>query len=67
MAVIAVVLCAGMLVLAMRSLLPAAVLAVAAVIVTLVRRRRGAGPCETRPDAGHPSLQRDATESAPSS
>ncbi|SFR99720.1 amino acid efflux transporter [Microbacterium sp. cf046] len=40
MACIAVVLCAGMLVLAVRSLLPALVLAVAAVIVTIAQRRR---------------------------
>jgi amino acid efflux transporter len=44
MACIAVVLCAGMLVLAVRSLLPALLLAIAAVIVTLVRRRRGRVP-----------------------
>ncbi|MBD8022176.1 APC family permease [Microbacterium gallinarum] len=42
MAVLAAVLCAGMLVLAIGSLLPAVVLALAAVIVTVVRRlRRG--------------------------
>lgn len=41
MALIAAVLCAGMLVLAIGSLLPAAALAGAAVIVTLVRRARG--------------------------
>ena len=40
MAVVAAVLCAGMLVLALGSLLPAAVLAAAAVSVTLVRRSR---------------------------
>ena len=40
MACVAVVLCAGMLVLAVRSLLPALVLAAAAVIVTIVQRRR---------------------------
>ena len=40
MACIAVVLCVGMLALAVRSLLPALVLAVAAVVVTLVRRHR---------------------------
>lgn len=40
MAVVATVLCIGMLALAAGSLLPAAVLALAAVIVTIVRRRR---------------------------
>lgn len=40
MAVVACVLCAGMLVLAIGSLLPAAILAAAAIAVTLVRRRR---------------------------
>jgi amino acid efflux transporter len=43
MACIAVVLCVGMLVLAVRSLLPALLLAVAAVIVTIVQRRRAPG------------------------
>lgn len=42
MAVVAAVLCAGMLVLAIGSLLPAAVLAAGAVAVTLVRRMRRA-------------------------
>jgi amino acid efflux transporter len=40
MACIAVVMCAGMLVLAVRSLLPALLLAIAAVVVTFVQRRR---------------------------
>jgi len=40
MAVVAAVLCAGLLVLALGSLLPAALLALAALAVTLVRRRR---------------------------
>jgi len=40
MACTAVVLCAGMLVLAVRSLLPALLLAIAAVVVTFVQRRR---------------------------
>ncbi|MET0828409.1 MAG: amino acid permease, partial [Microbacterium sp.] len=40
LACVAVILCAGMLVLAVRSLLPALALAVAAVIVTIVQRRR---------------------------
>ncbi|WP_314506602.1 amino acid permease [uncultured Microbacterium sp.] len=39
---VAVVLCVGMLVLAVRSMLPVVVLAIAAVVVTLVQRRRGA-------------------------
>ena len=43
---IAVVLCVGMLALAVRSLLPALVLAVAAVVVTLVQRHRGRAPVE---------------------
>ena len=42
MALVAAVLCAGMLALAIGSLLPAAILAAAAVTVTLVRRRRRA-------------------------
>lgn len=50
MAVVAAVLCAGMLVLAIGSLLPAAALAVAALAVTLVRRgrRRGSAIRESR-------------------
>ncbi|MFB8147756.1 APC family permease [Microbacterium sp. NPDC056003] len=51
MAVIAAVLCAGMLVLAIGSLLPAVVLAFAAVIVTVVRRLRRARPAHAQ-DAG---------------
>jgi len=49
MALVAAVLCAGMLVLALGSLLPAAVLAAAAVIVTVVRRVKG------RPTGSAPS------------
>lgn len=44
MAVIAAILCAGMLVLALRSLLPAVVLAAAALVVTAVRRVRSSEP-----------------------
>ena len=59
LAVIAALLCGGMLVLALGSLLPAAVLAVAALVVTVVRRtrdraaeRRGPRPdIRTRPAA----------------
>jgi len=46
MACVAVVLCVGMLALAVRSLLPALVLAVAAVVVTLVQRHRGRASVE---------------------
>ena len=46
MACVAVVLCVGMLALAVRSLLPALVLAVAAVVVTLAQRHRGRAPVE---------------------
>ena len=59
MAVSAAILCTGMLVLAIGSLLPAAVLAVAAVCVTIVRRA-------SAPDAGIPA-EPEATASAPSS
>ncbi|WP_243076915.1 APC family permease [Microbacterium sp. SS28] len=70
LAVVAAVLCAGMLVLAIGSLLPAALLAAAAVVVTLVRRARGRaaqrrGPRpknRTRPA----TTQERTTESAPS-
>jgi amino acid efflux transporter len=46
MACVAVVLCVGMLALAVRSLLPALLLAIAAVVVTLVQRHRGRAPGE---------------------
>ncbi|MEU1972441.1 amino acid permease [Microbacterium sp. NPDC019599] len=69
LALVAAVLCGGMLVLALGSLLPAVLLAAAAVVVTLVRRRRGQlerrGPrpeIRTRPAA----TQSATTESAPS-
>ncbi len=62
LAVIAAVLCAGMLVLAVRSLLPAAVLAVVALIVTVVRRRLGPRSKE-RP---RPEVTDDVRASAPS-
>jgi amino acid efflux transporter len=55
MAVVAAVLCAGMLVLAAGSLLPAAILAAAAVAVTLVRRtRRGRTETTTALEAETP-------------
>ena len=71
LAVIAALLCGGMLVLALGSLLPAAVLAVAALVVTVVRRtrdraaeRRGPRPeIRTRPA----EVDTLATGSAPSS
>jgi amino acid efflux transporter len=46
MACVAVVLCVGMLALAVRSLLPALLLAIAAVAVTLVQRHRARAPVE---------------------
>jgi amino acid efflux transporter len=66
MAVIAAVLCAGMLVLAIRSLMPAACLAVAAVIVTIVRRARAKAAHRIATDAVTPGAV-SATGSAPSS
>ena len=66
MAVIAAVLCAGMLVLAIRSLLPAAYRAVAAVIVTIVRRARAKRAVGIDTDAGTPG-EVSATASVPSS
>jgi amino acid efflux transporter len=66
MAVIAAILCAGMLVLAIRSLLPAACLAVAAVIVTIVRRAGARRAIGIATDAGTPG-EVTATGSAPSS
>ncbi|WP_461474094.1 APC family permease [Microbacterium sp. HJ5] len=61
MAVIAAVLCAGMLVLAVGSLLPAAVLAIAAVCVTLVRRvRRARSAAEIDESAGVKTAGADA-------
>jgi amino acid efflux transporter len=53
MAAIAAVLCAGMLVLAFGSLLPAAALALASIAVTIVRRMRGRRAGGS--DAGIPS------------
>jgi amino acid efflux transporter len=72
LAIIAAVLCGGMLVLALGSLLPAALLAVAAVVVTLVRRgrarrerRSGLRP-ENRSQPAEESTDAGATASAPS-
>lgn len=61
MAVVAAVLCAGMLVLAIGSLLPAAALALAALAASLVRRRRRRGSV-TRESRGAPAA---AGEAAP--
>ena len=63
MAVVAAVLCAGMLVLAIGSLLPAVILAVAAVSVTVVRRFRAR---RAMPSAATPS-DAETRASAPSS
>ncbi len=65
MAVIAAVLCAGMLVLAIRSLLPAVALAVTAVVVTIVRRVRASRDAASVMDAGIPA-DVEARASAPS-
>jgi amino acid efflux transporter len=63
MAVVAAVLCAGMLVLAIGSLLPAVILAVAAVSVTVVRRARS----RRTPTPTGIRVETEATASAPSS
>ncbi|WP_457101345.1 APC family permease [Microbacterium sp. P5_E9] len=62
LAVVAAVLCEGMLVLAVRSLLPAAVLAMVALIVTIVRRQLGP-QLKERP---RPEVTDDVRASAPS-
>ena len=62
MAAVAAVLCAGMLVLAIGSLLPAVILAVAAVAVTIVRRARTK---RTAADAGI-RVESETTAAAPS-
>lgn len=62
MAVVAAVLCAGMLVLAIGSLLPAAILAAAAVAVTVLRRARRATTAVT--DAAADSTSAPAAEAA---
>lgn len=67
MALIAAVLCAGMLVLAIGSLLPAAALAGAALIVTLVRRARARSTASAVHGASPPEAAQavEATAAAP--
>lgn len=63
LAVIAAVLCAGMLGLALGSLLPAAVLAVAAILVTVVRRSRARRTATLRESSATTARESSATTS----